>query len=263
MASPGVGRAVAALIVLVWACPAWTQTHDADFPEQMAAINRCHVEHIKSGKPPAPDRWGDKNFWACMGSQGFQFCGNCQIFRYSGGPCRNDKNNAPDRATCWRPRGSSDADFPLQMKEINACYIEHKRESLLPGTSAELRRCMREHGYQFCGHCDIDGRDCRLLELGAHRPDCYRLIGRVNERGYPTDDSHPSKTEREWDDTVERLIQKWTSLSSACRTPILDERRCDEFKMTEDILRDSHCIKITKNDAHWECPRLKDLPKGD
>jgi hypothetical protein len=102
-----IGRAIVALTVLVWACPAWTQTHDADFPEQMAAINRCYVEHIKSGKPPAPDPWADKEFWACMESQGFQFCGNCQIFRFSGGACRNDKKNGPDRPTCWRPKASA------------------------------------------------------------------------------------------------------------------------------------------------------------
>ena len=65
-----IGRAIVALTVLVWACPAWTQTHEADFPEQLAAINRCYVEHIKSGKPPAPDPWADKEFWACMESQG-------------------------------------------------------------------------------------------------------------------------------------------------------------------------------------------------
>jgi len=96
-----IGRASVVLTVFVWAGPAWTQTHDADFPEQMAAINRCYVEHIKSGKPPVSDPWTDKEFWACMKAQGFQFCDNCQIFRYSGGACRNDKKNGPDRPTCW------------------------------------------------------------------------------------------------------------------------------------------------------------------
>jgi hypothetical protein len=99
-------KAIAMLAALVWASPAWTQTHDADFPQQMAAINRCHVEHIKAGKPPVPDPWAHKEFWACMEAQGFQFCGNCQIFRYSGGACRNDKENGPDRATCWQPKRS-------------------------------------------------------------------------------------------------------------------------------------------------------------
>jgi hypothetical protein len=78
-----------------------------DFPEQMAAINRCYVGHIQSGKPPAPDPWPDKEFWTCMEAQGFRFCGDCQIFRYSGGACRNDKNNGPDRPTCWRPVGKN------------------------------------------------------------------------------------------------------------------------------------------------------------
>jgi hypothetical protein len=96
-----IGRASVVLTVFVWAGPGWTQTHDTDFPEQMAAINRCYVEHIKSGKPPVSDPWVDKEFWACMKGQGFQFCGDCRIFRYSGGACRNDKENGPDRPTCW------------------------------------------------------------------------------------------------------------------------------------------------------------------
>jgi hypothetical protein len=40
-----IGRASVVLMVVVWASPGWTQTHDADFPEQMAAINRCYVAH--------------------------------------------------------------------------------------------------------------------------------------------------------------------------------------------------------------------------
>jgi putative ABC transport system substrate-binding protein len=38
----------------------------------------------------------------------------------------------------------------------------------------------------------------KLLEL---LKEIAPVIGRVNERGYPTDDPHPSKMEREWDDT--------------------------------------------------------------
>jgi hypothetical protein len=91
-----IGRASVVLMVVVWASPGWTQTHDADFPEQMAAINRCYVAHIQSGKPPVPDPWADKEFWTCMEAQGFRFCGDCQIFRYSGGACRNDKNHGHD-----------------------------------------------------------------------------------------------------------------------------------------------------------------------
>jgi hypothetical protein len=98
-----IGRASVVLMIAVWSGPAWTQTHDTDFPEQMAAVNRCYVAHIKSGRPPVPDPWADKEFWDCMEAQGFKFCGDCQIFRYSGGLCRNDKKNGPDRPTCWRP----------------------------------------------------------------------------------------------------------------------------------------------------------------
>ncbi len=97
----------------------------ADFPEQMAAINRCYVEHIKSGKPPAPDPWADKEFWACMESQGFQFCGNCQIFRYPGGACRNDKKNGPDRPTCWRPnKGKHDKEKEIERDLFSSSAVE-------------------------------------------------------------------------------------------------------------------------------------------
>jgi hypothetical protein len=161
------------------------------------------------------------------------------------------------------PSWASELDFPHQLAAINNCYDIHNRESLLPGTNAELRRCMREHGFSFCPKCTISGLACRSFTEGAHHSECYRLIGRVNEKGFPTDDGPKSNTEKEWDDTVYRLIHKWSSLNSACRTPIVDDRKCDEFKMTEDILRDSHCTKVAREDTHWECPRFKDLPASD
>jgi hypothetical protein len=80
------------------------RTHDTDFPKQMAAINRCYIAAIKSGKTH-PDPWTDTDFWSCMQNQGFIFCNDCQIFSVEGGgPCKEDKANGPDRPTCWREK---------------------------------------------------------------------------------------------------------------------------------------------------------------
>jgi hypothetical protein len=61
------------------------QTHDIDFPQQMAAVN--YVAAIQAKRTPITN----EALSACMAGQGFQFCDDCQIFRYSGGPCREDK----------------------------------------------------------------------------------------------------------------------------------------------------------------------------
>src|SRR5262245_54260345 len=80
---------------------AQAQTHNADFPDQMKAIDACYVAYIVHTSPPrAP--MDNKQLVACMEAQNFRFCNDWQIFRYSGGPCRDDKDNGPHRATCWR-----------------------------------------------------------------------------------------------------------------------------------------------------------------
>ena len=93
----------AAIVVLItapaFAWPIHAQTHDADFPDQMRAINHCYVEFIKSGRTPA----SDTDLRTCVEEQGFAFCPDCKIFRYSGGACSKDKENGVHRATCWRP----------------------------------------------------------------------------------------------------------------------------------------------------------------
>jgi hypothetical protein len=91
-----------ALLTALAVGPAHAQTHNADFPEQMAAIQRCRLEIITSGRKPLK-LWSDIGWWACMERQGFIFCKGCQIFRYSGGSCQDDHDWAAERATCWRP----------------------------------------------------------------------------------------------------------------------------------------------------------------
>jgi len=82
--------------------PAQAQTHDANFPAQMSAINHCYVARILNTKPPRPPMTNEEML-ACMEAQGFRFCNNCQVFLYSGGPCRDDKTWGPHHATCYRP----------------------------------------------------------------------------------------------------------------------------------------------------------------
>src|SRR5262245_65899735 len=90
----------------------------------MSAINQCYVAYIVRtaperwpGSPPKPCRnpMTNEELIACMEAQNFQFCNNCQIFRYSGGPCRDDKENGPHRATCWRERKHA-AEIPKQYR---------------------------------------------------------------------------------------------------------------------------------------------------
>jgi hypothetical protein len=76
--------------------PAFAQTHDADFPDQMRAINHCYVQQIQMPN-------SNFNLKACVEEQGFRFCDDCKIFRYRGGLCKNDHDNGADRATCYRP----------------------------------------------------------------------------------------------------------------------------------------------------------------
>jgi hypothetical protein len=104
---------IAGIAALLLATGAKAQTHNADFPVQMSAINQCYVAYIVRtaperwpGSPPKPPRtpMTNEELIACMEAQNFQFCNDCQIFRYSGGPCRDDKENGPHRATCWRER---------------------------------------------------------------------------------------------------------------------------------------------------------------
>jgi hypothetical protein len=80
---------------------AHAQTHNADFPVQMAAINNCYVAYLVRKGPHTPPL-DNNDLIACMELQNFRFCNDCQIFRYSGGSCRDDKENGPHRATCWR-----------------------------------------------------------------------------------------------------------------------------------------------------------------
>jgi hypothetical protein len=89
----------AALLLATGAAHA--QTHDADFPEQMRAVNTCYVNFIATRKSPT-NSISDQEMFECMEAQGFRFCANCKIFRYSGGLCRNDKENGSHRPTCWR-----------------------------------------------------------------------------------------------------------------------------------------------------------------
>jgi hypothetical protein len=113
---------VAALFVATGAAQA--QTHDADFPDQMRAINACRVASIVHNAP-----MDNKELSACMETQNFRFCNDCQIFRYSGGPCRNDKDNGPHRATCWRfttERRNTDMD-----KQWRQLLIKQPRGALL------------------------------------------------------------------------------------------------------------------------------------
>src|SRR5262249_11945763 len=111
------------------------QTHDADFPAQMNAI---------VGKSPAP--MPKEELIACMEAQNFRFCDDCQIFRYSGGPCRDDKENGPDRATCWRPAQA-------QQKEkwetnFRRCQIEKHGDDddrvITPEDVPDIMRALKE-----------------------------------------------------------------------------------------------------------------------
>jgi hypothetical protein len=86
------------------------------------------------------------------------------------------------------PSLAREADFPNQFREINRCYIEHRYESLLPGTEAELRKCMREHGFVYCKHCSLfpkDKIDCWQNSQSTYHSECYRPIGSVSDKGYP------------------------------------------------------------------------------
>ena len=94
---------IAALVLATGTAPAWAQTHDADFPDQMSAINACYVAYIVNTPPPRAAMTNEQ-LSGCMEGQNFRFCNDCQIFRYSGGPCRDDKENGPHRATCWRKK---------------------------------------------------------------------------------------------------------------------------------------------------------------
>jgi hypothetical protein len=87
-------------ILVVVVSPASAQTHDADFPDEMRAINQCYVYFINN-----PDRpRGDDELKKCVEGKGFKFCPDCKIFRYSGGSCEKDKENRYHRATCYRPQ---------------------------------------------------------------------------------------------------------------------------------------------------------------
>jgi len=94
---------IAVLFLATGTAPAWAQTHNADFPDQMSAINACYVAYIVNTPPPRAAMTNEQ-LSACMEEQNFRFCNDCQIFRYSGGPCRDDKENGPHRATCWRKK---------------------------------------------------------------------------------------------------------------------------------------------------------------
>lgn len=79
------------------------QTHDADFPDEMRAINKCYVHIITQ----APEHKADEAYLrACIEEQGFKFCDNCRIFHVKGGLCKDDHENGIHRATCWRSKDS-------------------------------------------------------------------------------------------------------------------------------------------------------------
>jgi hypothetical protein len=75
--------------------PAFAQTHDADFPDELRAINHCYVQQIQQPK-------SNFDLRACVEAQGFKFCDDCRIFHTNGGLCKNDHDNGTDRATCYR-----------------------------------------------------------------------------------------------------------------------------------------------------------------
>jgi hypothetical protein len=71
------------------------------------------------------------------------------------------------------PALARDADFPSELKALNACYIAHKGSSR--GTDAALKKCMaEEHGYRFVAARKFDGRSCR--HGGIDHPDCWAPI---------------------------------------------------------------------------------------
>jgi hypothetical protein len=88
----------AASVALTLSAPALAQTHDADFPDQMRAINQCYVKFIEAGHTPA----SNADVRTCVEQQDFKFCGDCKIFRYSGGACESDSEYGVHRPTCYR-----------------------------------------------------------------------------------------------------------------------------------------------------------------
>ncbi len=69
----------AGLTVVSMSLSASLWARDTDYPQQMAAVNRCYVEHIKSGRPPVTDPWADMELRDCMKRQGFNFCADCKV----------------------------------------------------------------------------------------------------------------------------------------------------------------------------------------
>jgi hypothetical protein len=61
---------VASLTVASMSCTASSRARDMDYPQQMAAVNHCYVERIKSGRPPVTDPWADTELRDCMKRQG-------------------------------------------------------------------------------------------------------------------------------------------------------------------------------------------------
>lgn len=89
------------LALLLTATSAHAQTHEADFPDEMRAINQCYVAII-GGKLPH----SDNSLRTCIEGKGFKFCETCRIFHTKGMLCKDDLENGIHRATCWRSKES-------------------------------------------------------------------------------------------------------------------------------------------------------------